>query len=52
MVVFPVPCTKGRLVSNAGTKTERPDLASEDHIIMASLNSMDNTIEDVLLLPP
>jgi hypothetical protein len=52
MVVFPVPCTKGKSVSNAGTKMKGPNLAPEDHIVMAGLDSMDNTIEDVLLLPP
>jgi hypothetical protein len=52
MVVFPVPCKTWELVSNARTNTERPDLASENQMVMASLGSVDNTIDSVLLLPP
>jgi hypothetical protein len=40
------------LVNNERTKADRPDLASEYHIVMPGLGSMDNTIENVLLLPP
>jgi hypothetical protein len=34
------------------TNTERPDLASENQMVMASVCSVDNTIDGVLLLPP
>jgi len=33
-------------------RTRRPDLASENQMVMASVGSMDNTIDGVLLLPP
>jgi hypothetical protein len=40
------------LVSNARTNTERADLASKNQMVMASVDSVDYTIDGVLLLPP